>query len=319
METIEITKNNKTIKSRTKVFENIKPVKPLLNEKAWNIFKELSKKESYPSHVAKKLKLSGQEAYYYINKLKKAGLIELIRTEEKGGAFAKYYKAKEKSITLVPSMEQLEEQSESVFVGETKELSSGISDFLKPFISNGKFNAKIIVGSPDAHGENKARARDSHLAVELACALGSLSGQLKHPIVFLDTMIKGIEKENNNLIIIGGPITNRMSNEIMEHLPIYFELEQGQWIIKSKISEKEYIEDSVGVIEKIAHPNFPKKSILFLAGKRNAGTKAAVLAFIKKLEDIAKGNLFDNEIKAKAVEGLDLDSDGQIDEIEIKE
>ncbi len=316
---LEIESKGKNIRIRSKLFENVKKIKPVLNEKAWNIFKEISKKESYSSEISKKLKMSNQETHYYINKLKKAGLIELSKTEEKKGALAKYYSAKHSSISIVPSIEELQEQRKEIFEGKEKEVENNIQKFIEPFIFNERLDVKIIVGSPDAHGEQKARARDAHLGIELACALGSMAKEVKYPLVFLDTMVSKLEKENSNLVVIGGPITNRISSELNEFLPLFFEAEEGQWVIKSKPSGKSYTEDSIGVIEKIVHPFFPKKNILFIAGKRNAGTKSAILAFLKELDEIVKGNFFDKSVKAKIVEGLDLDSDGQIDEIEIRE
>jgi hypothetical protein len=56
-----------------------------------------------------------------------------------------------------------------------------------------------------------------------------------------------------------------------------------------------------------------------VAGNRNAGTRSAITALIKDLHDIIKPNQFDKKVQARVVEGLDVDGDGEIDEIEIKE
>ena len=55
----------------------------------------------------------------------------------------------------------------------------------------------------------------------------------------------------------------------------------GNWALQSEPSGKEYVEDSVGVIEKIQHPFFKSRKILLVAGKRNAGTISAILALAK--------------------------------------
>ena len=65
--------------------------------------------------------------------------------------------------------------------------------------------------------------------------------------------------------------------------------------------------------------NFKNKFILLVAGNRNAGTKAAITALAKHVHDILKPNLFNQSFQAKVVEGADLDGDGQIDDVEIKE
>ena len=44
-----------------------------------------------------------------------------------------------------------------------------------------------------------------------------------------------------------------------------------------------------------------------------------MIAFIKHFKEIIKGNKFNAKIPAKIVEGIDLDSDGIVDDIEILE
>jgi len=44
-----------------------------------------------------------------------------------------------------------------------------------------------------------------------------------------------------------------------------------------------------------------------------------IVALVKKFDEIMKPNLFDESKTAKVVEGLDLDGDGNIDDVEIKE
>jgi len=312
-------KNGKQFKVPTKRVEDIRSIKPLLSEKGWRIYNELARKESYPGEIAKKLKMPQQEAYYYFNQLKNAGLIDVTKKEERRGGLAKFYSTKEASFSLVPAFREMEKKSDFVFAqGAKSELQPGIGKFFSPFIEKGTLNAKIVVGAPDSHGEFKARARDAHLATEFACFLGSLAEKIRFPLVFLDTMVPELRQENSNLVVIGGPITNKTSNELMEFLPVKFIQTNGNWTIESELSGKQYVEDSIGVIEKIPHPFHDDKSILFLAGKRNVGTKAAILALMQETESIIRPNPFGKK-HARVVEGLDLDSDGQIDHVEIKE
>ncbi|MDO8628095.1 MAG: S-layer protein, partial [Candidatus Diapherotrites archaeon] len=178
---------------------------------------------------------------------------------------------------------------------------------------------KIVVGNPDPHGEFKARARDNYLAADLTAFLASIASEITLPVVFLDTSIPSIEKENSNLIIVGGIVTNKLALEVNNLLPLKFVSHGGHWIIKSSLSGKEYSEDSIGVVQKIPHPKFKDKSILVIAGNRSQGTKAGILAFAKNLHEIVKGNSFGKEFFAHIVEGLDLDADGEIDSVEVKE
>ena len=75
------------------VFEERERLKAVLNELGWKILEVLCKKEMYPMEIAKKLKVHEQKVYYHIRKLARAGVIKVVREEEKKGAIAKYYKA----------------------------------------------------------------------------------------------------------------------------------------------------------------------------------------------------------------------------------
>jgi len=75
------------------VFDNPERLKAVLNKLSWRILQLLSEKEMYPMEVAKKLEVHEQKVYYHIRKLAKAGVVKIVREEEKKGAVAKYYKA----------------------------------------------------------------------------------------------------------------------------------------------------------------------------------------------------------------------------------
>lgn len=319
---LEINESGKSKRIKTKVFEDVSSIKPLINENSWKILQLLHKKPMYPAQIAKTLKLPEQKVYYYIKQLRNASLIEVSKTEELQGALAKYYTARFDSFALLPSFENIPEEKHSIkSKAMARELSPEIKEFFSPFITNSVLDTKIIVGSPDPHGKFKARARDSHFAADLTAFLSSLASEINFPLIFLDTSISSLETENSNLIIVGGPITNKLTQELNDSnkLPIQFIPFGGRWIMKSIASGKEYTEDSLGVIQKIPHPFFPGKSILLIAGNRSVGTRAAILSLIKNLDEIIKPNQFSKEIHARIMEGLDIDGDGLIDDIEIKE
>ncbi|MBI4052852.1 MAG: S-layer protein [Candidatus Diapherotrites archaeon] len=313
---VEFERNAVRRRIATKIAHKASEIRPLASDSAWKIYSELVKKPAYPAELAKKLGMPEQKAYYYINQLKKSGLVSVQKTQEKQGALAKFFSADFGAVSIVTPDAGGEKQA---IEGREKEVPKEIAEFLEPFIHKGVFSAKIIIGSPDPHGPLKARARDSHLAVELAAILGSYASKIKYPFVLLDTMVESLEKLDSNAIIVGGPITNKICQEINDRLPVKFVQSNGPWGIESSASEKTYTEDATGIIVKAPHPFFGDKRILLIAGNRNAGTKAAVVAMAKSVEKIAKPNLFNERIHAKVVEGLDLDGDGQIDAAEIKE
>ncbi|MCR4369154.1 MAG: S-layer protein [archaeon] len=299
-----------------RVVESPAQLRPLLNPECYKIFERLSQGSSYPAQLAKELGINEQKAYYFVKQLLAAGLIVPERTEDKNGAVAKYYFAPHDSFAIVPKGAG---KSEKMLRQSNPELEGEAANYLKEFTKNGLLSAKIVVGSPDPHGPYKARAKDGHLAGELSVFLGANCSGFELPLVFLDTMVKDLSKENSNLIILGGPVTNKLAEQLNSHLPIRFESGAGNWAICSKPSGKEYLEDSVGVIEKIPHPFFKGKWILLLAGKRNTGTIACILALAKKTAQTVKPNLHDPSVYAHVVEGFDLDGDGLVDEAEFRE
>ncbi len=86
--------NGKNVSKEIIVYNNIKALKPVLNETRLKILELLNEKSLYPSQIAEELKIHKQKIYYHIKLLKKAELIELV--EEKGirGATAKLYKTR---------------------------------------------------------------------------------------------------------------------------------------------------------------------------------------------------------------------------------
>jgi len=309
--------NGRAMKVPAKTFTEIGKVRPLLNETSWEIIKLLAQKPHYAAELAKKLNLHEQKVYYYIKRLKAADLIEIAKTEEKHGALAKYFRSRYSSICLLPLRVMGKPESAAGF--RAGKIPKSLAEFFDPFIKDGKLDAVIVVGSPDQHGEYKARARDSHLAVDLAAFLGALCTEIEYPLTKLDTNIASLAELDRNAIILGGPITNKLAGEINERLPIKFVPSGGHWLIRSELSGREYVEDSIGFIVKVPHPHFADKSVMVIAGKRNAGTKAVITALVRKTNSIILGNKFNNSAYGKVVEGLDLDGDGVIDEAEILE
>ncbi len=186
--------------------------------------------------------------------------------------------------------------------------------YLQPFIKNGKLNSLIVVGSPDPHGPDKARSRDGYYGMDLALFLGTHLNYVPSLNVKLDTEVRH-EDLSENLIIFGGPVTNKVMAKFNDKLPICFEGNN----IKSKISNIIYHNDEDALIVKAVNPFNKDKRILVIAGKRFSGTRAAIIAFLKHFNEIVTGNKFNNNINARVIEGLDVDSDGIVDEVEFLE
>ncbi len=270
------------------------------------ILKLLAKKPMYAIELAKKLGIHEQKVYYHLNKLIKAGFVEVSEKKQIRGAVAKRYIPKALNFTLSLS-NRFSSYSKGSFFGSKQML-----DFIGPVLSNTTFNCSIIVGSPDPHGPFKARARDGHYATELAFCLGGYARSPESFIVKLD-VDTDLRKEKGNYIIVGGPVTNLAMNLINPYLPASFS-EKKPWGITGK---EQYYEESTGLVARIKSPFYESNFIYVFAGISAIGTKAAVLA-LTKFSNILLSGMKPESFYA-IVQGYDLNADGKIDSIEVLE
>lgn len=296
-----------------KIFEDPQQAQAILQPMRWKLLGELVDSERSARELAKKLGTSEQVACYHLKELEKPGFIRLARTEKRRGATAKYYRAEHKALAVVSNMRVNNPSSGRAEVA----LMDVCSKVLGPFTSSGQFNGFIVIGSPDAHGIFRARARCGHRVGDLALFLGSLLPITRELVVRLDTEVAQGELVRN-LILVGGPRVNTVSMMINEWLPITYEL-TGQNMMMSTISGRSYAGEEEGAVQMIANPSNQNSRILIIAGNTYLGTRAAMLAFIKYTEDIASGNVFNRNIVARVVTGVDQNSDGLIDDVEFLE
>ena len=300
------------------MIDDSQKLKMVLGSLSWKILTMLSKKEMYPLEIAKELGMHEQKIYYHVRKLAKAGAIVVEREEKKKGATAKYYKT-------VSSAFGIEFPSGYKPIQNlcTLTVDKQLQDFFKEYVSSGVFDGKIVVGSPLPHGPFKTSARDGHYAAHLALFLGQLAKMPSEFAVKLDVDVKAEKEEKNNLILVGGPGTNLLTQEINEYLPIKFIMqssEQGFMLggLSSQKTLQVYTSDVTGLIAKIVNPWDSSKRIIILAGNKAVGTKACVLAltnFWKKTLQKYKGQ----DPFAVVIQGFDLDGDGKVDSIEVNE
>lgn len=282
--------------------------KHISSELALKIIKLLSQGPMYTIEMSKKLKVHEQKIYYHIRCLEKAGILQLIKKENKQGAVAKYYALDKPAVVI-----KFKELETTHRIAQLK----GESLFLEPFIKDGQLDAVFVVGSPDPHGPDKARSRDGYYGIDFALFLGTFLTYVPTFNVKLDTEVRS-EDLMQNLILIGGPVINKIVDKVNSKLPIRFE-KTDLWHIKSTLSNNVYKSDETGIIVKSKNPFNQNKSILLLAGRRYSGTRAAIIAFLKDFKEVTKGNIYNRNVMAKVVEGIDLDSDGIVDDIEFRE
>ena len=296
-----------------RVFPDPKVAQSVLQPTRWKILSELTQSEKCAKDLSKSMDLSEQVICYHLRELEKSGFVRLERTFKKRGAMAKYYRAEQKAVAVIPNVGSLRNVS-----GPPQELLTESSrKLLDPFISQGRLNGYIVLGSPDAHGMFRSRARCGDRATDLALFIGSLLPMTRESVVRLDTEISQ-EELTRNLILVGGPRVNTATMTVNDGLPIKYEV-TGHNMMISRITGKSYPGEDEGAIQMIVNPMNQESRVLVVAGNTYLGTRAAVLAFIKYTDQIAGGNSMNRNIVASVVSGLDVNSDGLVDDVEFLE
>jgi len=307
-------KNNQDFVKDAKMITSPRMLKGLFNDVRWKILKCIAEKPGYPAEIAKKLKIHEQKVYYHIRQLEANGIISVVMKKEHSGALAKYYAPKSYAFAL-----ELPGGEERRLNTALKEENTDFRTFITPFISDGRFNAKIVVGSPDPHGPHQVRARDGHYAVELAMFFGQYAAIPRKPFVFLDTDVKSQKLYGDNLVIIGGVLTNMIAKDINRHSPIRFDEEQFPYrTIFSTQTNKTYSDEDLGIVLKMVNPFNTDKFVLFAAGNTHRGTKAAVCAMTTMADELFFGYKKEDNW-GRIVQGFDLDGDGRMDAVKVVE
>lgn len=289
------------------IFEDPSMLKPITNKIAWAMLRKLAEKPAHIAEVARELDLYRQKAYYYAEKLEKAGIIRIIREDNIRGGIARIYSPACYAFCL-----------DLKGKGETVTNLHGIVDkatksFFHPTIENGRLNGRIVVGSPEPHGPNMTIAKDGHLAAMLAFFLGGWCKCEGNPVM-LDIEVRARKEEGGNLIAVGGPGTNLITARVNRYLPVRFD-ERNYWGGLS-VRGKRFSSERDGLIAKVRNPLNPSSYVIVLAGVRHLGTKAAILAVTKRHREVLK-EYEEEDSWAKVVRGLDRDGDGDLDDVEV--
>jgi DNA-binding transcriptional ArsR family regulator len=301
------------------ILKDPQKLRMILGSLSWKILVSLSEKEMYPLELARKLGIHEQKVYYHIRKLAEAGAIAIVKEEEKKGATAKYYKPVSPAYGI-----ELPQEYRTIRRISLLSMDKQIQEFFKEFISQkGTFEGKIVVGSPTPHGPFKTSARDGHYTSYLTFFLGQFVKMPDEFAIKLDVDMKAEKEERNNLILVGGPGTNVLTQEVNDSLPTRFNMQPSDqgFLLGGLVSKKTsvvYTTDTAGLIAKIPNPWDNTKKVIVLAGNKAVGTKACVLALTNFWKKTLK-NYRVEETFATVIQGFDLDSDGKVDSIEVLE
>ncbi len=299
-----------------KIYESVlvdpKNIDILRNTLALDIINKLSTDKLCAMDLSRELKQHEQKIYYHIKRLEEAGIIKHVSSEKRYGMTAKLYSAK------CPIVATKVFDGGQVFDKDNKiGINPKLSNFLSPFVENGKFNSQVIIGDTYSHGRFDAGATESAHIFDLAMMFGRFVTNLDFPNYRLDTETTVNDLKDINVILIGNARTNMIIDKINPQLPVVFDPEKGRHI-RSTATNKEYDDARIGLILKIDSPLNPEKKILLIGGTRTRGTQSAIIAFTKhtnkliELED-SNGNMI------AIVQGLDKDGDKILDSVKFLE
>lgn len=288
----------------TLMLSDIKEAKYIANETSRRIMEILSEGPTYSEEIARRLKIDRQRIYYRMKKLESAGLIRLTEIKNMNGSLAKIYVPVSGTVGF-----RFTDQSEA---GRSHLKDYGIEETIfSEFITDKKFDGLVCVGSPDPHGTFRAISGDASYAVYLGMHIGTLADLPDYYPVTLDSDLFARNMMRENLVLIGGPVTNTVSMKINEFLPVRFRKEAGWAIFDGR---EIYSGQTVGLIEKIKNPFNPLRSIIILAGNSRQGTMSAILGATKFWKSIYRGES-ENDLHY-VVHGYDDDSDGVVDSVD---
>ncbi len=279
--------------------------KNLLHPMRLNLLKVLSKRPMYLREAAAVLGEREQKIYYHASILSKCGLIRQVKVAQKRGAVAKYFAT----------------DYDGIYLPIRRSLTSLLSEMgyipfpLDRFMINGSFKAKMIVGSPDPHGRFKHRARDAYIAANLAYVIGALVGKSNAMDVLLD--VDNSLRGDENIILVGGPVSNVLTDKINRHLPVSFDIPKHS--ISSTPTGRTYTDETTGLIELIKNPSNLDRYVLVIGGLTLKGTLASVLAFQQYILGGKVGAGEEAEGYGLVVLGVDMDGDGKVDSYDVLE
>lgn len=275
------------------------------------ILAALASGPKYPAEIARTLGVHHQTVYYHVRALEKAGLIKRVSRETIRGGEAKLF-----ALTGDGYAVEFPVKGERLPSFESSGRSEVLGRVFREFVHDGEFDGWIVVGSPVEHGPGGTQARDGHYAVQLGFALGQFVALPSRFPVKLDVDIRAEKLLGSNLIVVGGPRTNVVAEELNPGLPIRFR-QGGFWGSIVDEGGRSYASELDCIVAKVRNPWNREKTCLLAAGLTGAGTKAAIIG-ISNYPDVVFRDYTSGDFAA-LLRGIDRDGDGKVDSVEVIE
>ena len=283
--------------------------KPASGEVGQKILSLLSTGPKYPAEMARSLGTHHQTVYYHISRLEKAGLVTRVRSEQIHGGEAIHYALASDGYAV-----EFPVKGEPMPTVASTSRSRALGRFLKEFFKDGEFDGWIVVGSPVEHGEARTLARDGHYAVQLGFAIGQfVTLPTKFPVK-LDVDLRSEKLQGSNLLVVGGPRTNILAEDLNQHLKVKFS-QGGFWSSIVDGEGKNYGSELDCIVEKVQNPWDSSKTCVIAAGLTGAGTKAAIIGICNFADQLFQK--YRSGDFAALLRGVDRDGDGKVDSVDV--
>ena len=282
--------------------------RPASGKVGQRILELLSTGPKYPAEIARALGVYHQTVYYHVGRLEKAGLISRVKSRVIRGGEANLFALSSDGYAVEFSV-----KGERMPTIASTSRSKALGRFFQEFIAEGDLDAWIVVGSPIPHGAGGTQARDGHYAVQLGFALGQFVRLPERFPVKLDVDIKAEKLLSSNLIVVGGPRTNVVAEELNPSLPIRFK-QGGFWGSITDQGGKLYNSELDCIVAKVRNPWNPEKNCVIAAGLTGAGTKAAIIGICNQAESLFQG--YTRGEFVAVLRGVDRDGDGKVDSVD---
>ncbi|MGP8125234.1 MAG: helix-turn-helix domain-containing protein [Nitrososphaerales archaeon] len=302
-------KSKERIAKRVLVSEKPDNFRPASGRVGQRVLALLAAGPRYPAEIARALKTHHQTVYYHIGRLEKAGLITRISSESIRGGKANLFALSSDGYAV-----EYQVRGEPLLTLQASTRSRSLGGFFKEFFREGQLDGWIVVGSPLPHGASGTQARDGHYAVQLGFALGQFVALPGRFPVKLDVDVKAENLRGSNLILVGGPRTNVISEEINQYLPLRFK-QGGFWGSIVDDQGGSYSSELDCLVAKIENPWEAGKTCVLAAGLTGAGTKAAIIGICNHADLLF--HKYSSGRYACLLRGNDRDGDGKVDSVEL--
>jgi len=302
-------KSKERMAKRVLVSEKPETFRPASGKVGQKILALLATGPHYPAEIARTLRTYHQTVYYHVGLLEKAGLITRIGSESIHGGEANLYALSSDGYAV-----EFQVRGEPLPTLQASTRSRSLGRFFKEFLHDGELDGWIVVGSPLPHGATGTQARDGHYAVQLGFALGQFVTLPARFPVKLDVDVKAENLRGSNLIVVGGPRTNVISEELNQHLPLRFK-QGGFWGSVVDDQGRLYSSELDCIVAKVENPWNAGKTCVLAAGLTVAGTKAAIIGICNFADLLFQR--YNSGPYACLLRGTDKDGDGKVDSVDL--